>query len=65
MQIGSQNITREDMPSFISGQDYPLRLYQMKQERLAARLNTQAVPMQQMNSVPSVETGKAEATQGQ
>lgn len=53
------------MPSFISGQDYPLRLYQMKQERLAAKLNTQAVPMQQMNGVPSVETGKAEATQGQ
>ncbi len=51
------------MPSFIAGQDYPLRLYQMKQERLAAKLNTQVAPVQQMNSAPPA--GQAAAQQGQ
>ena len=55
MQIGNIDITKEMMPSYIAGQDYPLRMYQAKQERLNAKLgnvgNGQPVQTQPMGNM--------------
>lgn len=53
MQIGSQNITREQMPSYDDFNQNPSHLYQLKQERLQrllqVQMNPQAINQQQPN----------------
>ncbi len=58
MFIGETEITKEMMPSYIAGKDYPLRLYQARQERLNAKLQptgqpVQTAPVGNMDSQPN------------
>lgn len=51
MLIGNTAITREMMPSFSIGQDYPSRQYSFMQDTLSSALNKQAQMQNPQNGV--------------
>lgn len=59
MFIGNTAITREMMPSFSIGQDYPSRQYSFMQDTLKGALNKQAQMQNPQNGV-DVSQGTAQ-----
>lgn len=52
MVVGDGEITKCDMPSYIRGEDYPYRLYQMKQDLLNSRLQNSQQPNIPVQTAP-------------
>ena len=51
MLVGNTNVTKEMMPSYSIGQDYPNRRYQFMQDTINGALNAQAQLQNPQNGV--------------
>lgn len=56
MLIGNQQITQEQMPSFVSPQKQPYHAYQSMQDTLNGVLNSTAMQMAQQQPQQSMES---------
>lgn len=62
MRIGQTDITKEMMPSYEIGKQYPTRRHQLMQDTLAGALQQQAMmAMQQQQNVQQPNTPKGAA----
>lgn len=59
MQIGEYTISKQDMPSYEIGMNYPSRQYSFMQDTLSGALNKQAQLQQPQNGIAAQGPGAA------